>query len=87
MEFALELILELYGDLLFEFLPQKAKGTKKACVLARILAFFMVLIVAALLIWGFVLLSQEANVLGLVPLCAGLLIAVAHVVFVIKRNK
>lgn len=29
MEFALELILELYGDLLFEFLPQKAKGTKK----------------------------------------------------------
>ncbi|MBQ8658482.1 MAG: hypothetical protein IJ506_05035 [Clostridia bacterium] len=79
MDILIEIILELYMELMMLVVPEK-NITKKHKVIAGIGAIVMLVIVCALVIWGLVLLIDSHNFLGLIPLAFAVLISVVQIV-------
>ncbi len=79
MDILIEIILEVYMDLMMLVVPEK-NITKKHKVIAGSLAIAVLIGVCALAIWGLVLLIDSKNFLGLIPLTFAVLISVVQIV-------
>ena len=89
MEIVLEILLELYLELMTWIIPDKCDKKQKR--LATAIAITVVLGVIALAIWGVVLIADGNNMLGIIPLSIAILLSViqiaAGIVAVVKRGK
>ena len=90
MDLLIEILLEVYGELMFLAVPEKATK-KKYIIISKIFAIFVLTLVVALVIWGVYLIADRNNLLGIIPICAAVVISAAQIILGIvlfcKRNK
>lgn len=79
MEFVIEIIIEIYMELMLLVVPEK-NVSKKHIITAKVIAVAVVIAVIALLIWGMVLIIDMQNLWGLVPVCAAVAISLAQII-------
>ncbi len=80
MELLMEILFEIYLELMMLVVPEEKAATKKYRVLSVLVATVVLLSVLALLIWGWILLFEQQNLLGILPLAAGAILSVAQIV-------
>lgn len=91
MEFLMEIVFEVYLEMMMLIVPEKEVSTKRYRVVALLIAVAVLCIVFALAFWGLVLLIDESDMKGLIPLVAAVLISAFQigfgVYFFFKKNK
>lgn len=79
MELVIEIFLEIYLELMFLIVPEK-NASKKHILIAKILAICVFIALAALVIWGFVLIVDHNNMWGIVPIAIAVILSLAQIV-------
>jgi CHASE2 domain-containing sensor protein len=79
VDIVIEILLEIYMELMLLIVPEK-RVTKGVKTLAKILAVLMLLVVFGLVILGAILLFDYQNPWGWLPLIAAIVISVAQIV-------
>ena len=91
MDILMEIVFELYLELMMLIVPEEKTTSKKYRIIAIFIALAVILCVLALFIWGCVLLIDYNNKLGIIPISVALLISIiqiiAGVVFYFKKSK
>ena len=86
MDIVIEILLEIYMELMMLIIPEKYVG-KKMKLVATVLAILMVVGVFALAIWGIAWIA-EGNLWGIAPLGVAIVISLAQIVAgIILYNK
>ncbi len=88
MELLAEILFEVYGELMFLIVPEKNRSHRYIWI-ARAIAILVFVGVAALVLWGAVLITDHNNPWGIVPITVAILISLAQIVAGIvlyKRN-
>lgn len=78
MEFAIELFLEIYMELMFLIVPEK-NASKRHILIAKILAACVFVALMALLIWGVILVADHNNMWGIAPIAVAVILSVAQI--------
>ena len=78
MDIVIEILLEIYMELMMLIVPEKYVG-KKMKTVATVLAILMLVGVFALVIWGITWIT-EGNLWGIAPLGAAIVISLAQIV-------
>ena len=87
MDFLMELLFEVYLDLMMLIIPEK-NISKKHKNIAKLIAIGVLLIVLALAVWGIVLIFDYGNLLGIIPLSFVIIISLAQITLsIILYNK
>lgn len=86
MEILVEILLEVYMELMLLFVPEK-NVTKKHRTVALILAIAELAVLFLLVIWGVSLILDQGSMLGIIPLAIVLAISVAQIVFGVVHYK
>lgn len=79
MDIVIEILLEIYMELMFLVIPEK-NATKKHIWIAKITAILVVLGIFALVIWGAVLLVDHNNLWGIFPITIGVVISLVQII-------
>lgn len=79
MELVIEIILEIYLELMVLIVPEK-NAIKKHILIAKILAVCVSIALAAFVIWGFVLIVDYNNMWGIVPITIAIILSLAQIV-------
>ena len=79
MELVIEIAIELYMELMFLAVPEK-NASKKHIWIARIAAILVVLGIFALVIWGCVLIWEQNNLWGILPIAVAAVISLAQII-------
>lgn len=79
MELVIEILLEIYMELMFLVIPEKNAG-KKHIWIAKITAVSVVLGIFALVIWGGVLIVDHNNLWGVFPIAVAVVISLAQII-------
>ena len=79
MELLIEILFEVYGELMFLVVPEK-KMSKKYVLISKSIAVLVFLSVIVLAIWGIVLIFDYNNFIGLIPLFAAAVISLAQII-------
>ena len=86
MDIVIEILLEIYMELMMLIVPEKYVG-KKMKIVATVLVILMLVGVFALAIWGIAWIA-EGNLWGIAPLGAAIVISLAQIVAgIILYNK
>ncbi len=86
MDIVIEILLEIYMELMMLIVPEKYVG-KKMKIVATVLVILMLVGVFALAIWGIAWIA-EGNLWGIAPLGAAIIISLAQIVAgIILYNK
>ena len=89
MGFIFEVIFEVYVELMMYIVPEEKATSKKYRAIAILIALVIVFGVLALFIWGFVLLIDYRNKLGIVPIAIAIVISIIQIVagFILHDKK
>lgn len=79
MELVFEIFLELYMELMMLIVPTK-NVTKKYRVIATVIAITVLIILFALVIWGFCLIIDKKNMLGIIPIAFAAVLSLAQII-------
>ena len=79
MDIVIEILLEIYMELMFLVVPEK-NATKKHIWIAKIAAVLVVLGTFALVIWGGVLIADHNNLWGILPIAIAVVISLAQII-------
>lgn len=79
MDIVVEILLEIYMELMFLIVPEK-NASKKYIWIAKITAVVVVLGILALMIWGGVLLADYNNLWGIVPIAIAVILSLIQIV-------
>lgn len=79
MELVIEIILEIYLELMVLIVPEQ-NASKKHILIAKILAVCVSIALAAFVIWGFVLIVDYNNMWGIVPITIAIILSLAQIV-------
>ena len=79
MDLIVEILLEIYMELMFLVVPEK-NASKKHIWIAKITAILMVLGIFALVIWGGVLIVDHNNLWGILPIAVAVVISLAQII-------
>lgn len=79
MDIVIEILIELYMELMLLVVPEK-NTTKKHIWIAKLVAVFVVLVVFALVIWGGVLIADYNNLWGILPIAIAAVISLAQII-------
>ena len=79
MELVIEIILEIYLELMVLIVPEE-NASKKHILIAKILAVCVSIALAAFVIWGFVLIVDYNNMWGIVPITIAIILSLAQIV-------
>ncbi|MBQ8748816.1 MAG: hypothetical protein IJZ14_03325 [Oscillospiraceae bacterium] len=79
MDIVIEILLEIYMELMFLVVPEK-NASKKHIWLARIMAITVVLGIFALVIWGAVLIVDHNNLWGILPIAIAVVVSLAQII-------
>lgn len=88
MELIVEILFEIYGELMFLIIPEKNR-CKRDIRIAKAIAVFVFLSVLALAIWGSVLIWECGNLWGIAPLVLAVMLSLIQIIagFVLyKKN-
>lgn len=88
MDILIEILLEVYMELMLLIVPEK-NLSKKHILIAKILAVLVLAGVFALVIWGVVLIADYGNMLGVIPITVAGVISLAQIIggiILYKRN-
>lgn len=87
MDFLMELLFEVYLDLMMLIVPEK-NISKKHKNIAKVIAILVLFGVLALAFWGIVLIVDYNNLLGIIPLAVAIIISLAQIILsIILYNK
>jgi hypothetical protein len=79
MDMIIEILLEVYMELMFLVVPEK-NASKKHIWIAKIAAILVVLGIFALVIWGGVLIADHNNLWGMIPIAVAVVISLAQII-------
>lgn len=79
MDILIEILLEIYMELMFLVIPEK-NATKKYIWIAKITAILVVLGIFALVIWGCVLIVDHNNLWGIFFIAVAVVISLAQII-------
>ena len=79
MDILIEILLELYMELMLLVVPEK-NVTKRMQTVAKIIAIAMLLLVLGLAVWGLALLIDEQSLWGIAPLSVSVLLSLAQII-------
>lgn len=79
MDIIVEILLEIYMELMFLIVPEK-NASKKYIWIAKITAVFVVLGILALVIWGGVLIADYNDLWGVVPIVIAVILSLIQIV-------
>jgi len=79
MELVVEILFEIYGELMFLIVPEKNRS-KRYIRIAKVIAVFAFLSVLALAIWGGVLIWECGNLWGTVPLALAVILSLIQII-------
>lgn len=88
MELLAEILIEVYGELMFLIIPEKNRS-KKYIWISKIIAVAVFLSVVALAVWGIVLIANYNNLWGIAPIAAAIVISLTQIIagiILFKRN-
>lgn len=90
MDILLEILVEIYMELMMLIVPEEKRG-KKHYRIATAVAIVCTFGLFALALWGIALIVEKDNALGVLPLSIAVILSIAQIVFgiilFIKRNK
>ncbi len=78
MDILIEILLEVYMELMLLIIPEK-RITKKHIVIAKVIAICVLIGLFALVIWGISLIIDKNNLLGIIPIAIAAIISVAQI--------
>ena len=89
MEFLLEIVFEIYLELMMFIVPEKKATTKKYRIITAFIAIVVLVGVLALFIWGCVLICDYNNKLGIIPIVVAIVLSIFQIVsgFVLHIEK
>ncbi|MBQ7340217.1 MAG: hypothetical protein IJW43_05135 [Clostridia bacterium] len=88
MELLVEIILEVYMELMLLVVPEEKTITKKHRIIVGIIALIITFGVLALGVWGGVLVFEMGRLIGIIPLGLAIIISILQIVFgIILHNK
>ena len=79
MDIVVEIFLEIYMELMFLVVPEK-NVSKKHIRIAKIVAIIVVFGIFALAIWGAVLIADDHNMWGIVPIAIAAVLSIIQIV-------
>ena len=79
MDLVIEILLEIYMELMFLVIPEK-NASKKHIWIAKITAVSVVLGIFALVIWGGVLIVDHNNLWGVFPIAVAVVTSLAQII-------
>lgn len=79
MDIVVEILLEIYMELMLLIVPEKG-ASRKYIRIAKIAAILGVLGVFALLIWGGVLIADYNNLWGIVPIAIAAIVSLIQII-------
>lgn len=79
MDIVIEILLEIYVELMFLVIPEK-NASKKHIWIAKSMAILVVLGIFALVIWGGVLVVDHNNMWGILPITIAVVISLAQII-------
>lgn len=79
MDIIVEIFLELYMELMMLVVPEENVG-KKHRVIASLIAVVVTLGLLALGVWGVVLIVEQDNLLGIIPIVIAVLLSLAQII-------
>ena len=79
MDILVEILLEVYMELMILIVPEK-NVTKAHRFFAKLFAIFMLLLIFALVIYGAILLTDYGNKLGIIPIVIAIIISIIQIV-------
>lgn len=79
MDIVVEILLEIYMELMFLIVPEKGRS-KKYIRIAKIIAVCVVFGIFALVIWGGVLIADYNNLWGIVPIMIAAALSLIQIV-------
>ena len=88
MDFLIELLLEIYMELMLLIVPEK-NISKRQKLFAKIIAICVIAAIAAMVIWGLVLIIDHGNLWGVVPITIAVALSLAQIIaglILYKRN-
>ena len=86
MDFLIELILEIYLELMTFFVPEK-NLSKKHKIIAKTIAIAVAFSLLALALWGIYLLAEKDDLAGIIPLAISFGLSLAQIVLGIVLYK
>ena len=86
VDFLIEVILEVYLELMTAFVPEK-NLSKKHKIIAKVLAVLVAFVLLGLAVWGIYLLVERANTLGIIPIAVALVLSLAQIILGIVLYK
>lgn len=79
MDIVVEILLEIYMELMLLVIPEK-NASKKYIWIAKLVAISVVFGIFALVIWGVVLIADCNNLWGVVPIAIGIMLSLIQIV-------
>ena len=79
MDIVIEVLLEIYVELMMLIVPEK-NVSKKHKLIAKIIAVLVVIGIFVLVIWGASLIIDHNNLWGIAPISAGVIISLIQVI-------
>ncbi len=89
MELFLEIVFEIYVELMMYVVPEEKASSKKYRIIAILVATVIFLGVFALFIWGCVLINDYNNKLGIIPIVVAIVISIIQIIagFILHDKK
>lgn len=79
MELVLEILFEVYLELMMLIVPEEEAASKKYRYISMAIAGAVLVGVLALLIWGCVLIADHDNMLGVIPIVIASVISIVQI--------
>ena len=79
MDLLIEILLDVYGELIFLIVPEK-RTNKKYVIITKIIAILVFIGVAVLTLWGAFLITERDNLIGILPISIAALISLIQVI-------
>ncbi len=79
MDIVIEILLEIYGELMMLIVPERKASSKVYRALTIVVALSLIACVAALVIWGLCLIIDHNNKLGYIPIAIAAVISIVQI--------
>lgn len=90
MDIVIEILIEIYMELMFLIIPEE-KRNKKTMLVTKLIAIFCTFGIIALGVWGVVLLADSHNLWGLAPLTVSIVLSLVQItlgiILFVRRSK
>ena len=79
MELLAEILFEVYGELMFLIIPEK-RMSKKYIIISKAIAILVFIGAIALVSWGLILIADNNNLIGIVPISIAVVISLTQII-------